>query len=238
MDLTLINNTIHAMCIEINAQSRPIINWHLLTEEELLYEVAICIFSSQTVFEVAIAMADQLRHRRLFRQQQYGFNRKNYETNIISAFDQPLITKTRLGTARSVYPRFSNRFAHLLSETVEEIYGQGKTLQQLICAETCSKKTRESLVVHIYGFGPKQASLFLRRIGYCTDLAVLDTHVLDYIKLVRGCSFKTNRLGHISFYEQIESIFREIASNFGYSIGCVDLATWLTMRVAKREGYI
>ncbi len=47
-----------------------------------------------------------------------------------------------------------------------------------------------------------------------------------------------SRLGRLSCYEEVEDTFREIASRFGHSLGCVDLATWLTMRVAKREAYL
>lgn len=94
------------------------------------------------------------------------------------------------------------------------------------------------MILSVWGFGPKQASLFLRRVGYCADLAVLDVHVLDYLHLTRGLRIAPNRLGRLSCYEEIEDTFREIASRFGHSLGCVDLATWLTMRVAKREAYL
>ena len=238
MNLNLINETIRATCNDIKAQVGPIINWQQLTEEELFYEVAICIFSSQMLFELAVATADRLQNLHLFRQQRYYFNPNDYRNSIIDALDYPIVIKTDIGTNRSVYPRFKNRFAYLLSETVTEIYGQGKTIRQLLYAKTSSKKARESLIEHICGFGPKQASLFLRRIGYCTDLAVLDTHVLDYLQLVYGGSLKTGRLAHLPFYEKIENLFVEIASDFGYSIGCVDLATWLTIRVMKKEGHL
>jgi N-glycosylase/DNA lyase len=61
---------------------------------------------------------------------------------------------------------------------------------------------------------------------------------LDYLQLARGLSLSPNRLGRLSLYEEIEDTFREIAAEFGHSTGCVDLATWLTMRVAKREAFL
>ena len=91
---------------------------------------------------------------------------------------------------------------------------------------------------YVWGFGPKQASLFLRRVGYCSDLAVLDVHVLDYLQLARGLSPSPSKLGRLSFYEEIEDTFREISVEFGYSVGCVDLATWVAMRVAKKEALL
>ena len=62
--------------------------------------------------------------------------------------------------------------------------------------------------------------------------------LLDYLQLARGLSLSSSKLGHLSFYEEIEDTFREVAAEFGHSVGCVDLATWLTMRVAKKEAFI
>lgn len=38
----------------------------------------------------------------------------------------------------------------------------------------------------------KASELILRRVGYCANLAVLDTHVVDYIKLANGTDIKPN----------------------------------------------
>jgi N-glycosylase/DNA lyase len=73
---------------------------------------------------------------------------------------------------------------------------------------------------------------------WCADLAVLDVHVLDYLQLARGLSLSPSKLGRLSLYEEIENTFREISAEFGHSMGCVDLATWLTMRVVKKEAFL
>ncbi len=135
-------------------------------------------------------------------------------------------------------PRFKNRLASLLTSTIVEIYGHAKTIRGLLFSARSAKDARLLLTQFVWGFGPKQASLFLRRIGYCADLAVLDVHVLDYLQLARGISVSPSKLARLPFYENIENTFREVASDFGHSLGCVDLATWLTMRVAKREAFL
>ena len=61
MNMYIINRTIRAMCIEVKAQGGPMQDWQLLTEDELLYEAAVCMFGSQMVFELAVATADRLR---------------------------------------------------------------------------------------------------------------------------------------------------------------------------------
>ena len=139
----------------------------------------------------------------------------------------------RLGLLNKVVP-----LADLMAEAnavAQKIAGKGAVSLKIAKS---ARDTREILVSKVCGFGPKQASLFLRRIGYCSELAVLDVHVLDYLELAKGFSIKASTLGRLSVYERVEDEFRGIATQFGHAIGCVDLAMWVTMRVAKQEAYI
>jgi len=112
---------------------------------------------------------------------------------------------------------------------------QGQSLRKILFSAGSAREAREILVKQVWGFGPKQASLFLRRVGYSAQLAVLDTHILDYLRLARGIDPKPSALSRLPSYEQIEAEFQRVAADFGHSVGCVDLAMWVTMRVAKRE---
>jgi len=237
MNADIINRTIDSMCIEITAQGKSSMDWRLLTEDQMLYEAAICIFGSQMQFEMAVATADRLRDLDLLLSSKLA-DMADYEERFLDALSKPLSVPGKDGIVRTMKPRFRNRLASLLSTTVMEIYGKGRSLRRLLIAAESTKHARKTLMLNVWGFGPKQASLFLRRIGYCADLAVLDVHVLDYLHLTRGLRIAPSRLGRLSCYEEIEDTFREIASYFGHSLGCVDLAIWLTMRVAKREAYL
>ncbi|MBU3887151.1 hypothetical protein [Methylosinus sp. KRF6] len=238
MTVDIINQTIRAMCLEVKAQASATQNWRLMGEEEFLYETAICIFGSQMVFEMAVATADRLRERELLQPEPHGRSVQAIERKLVAALSDPLLVPACDGTQRWVRPRFKYRLASLLAKTIVEIYGQSRTIHGILFDARTAREAREILMQHVWGFGPKQASLFLRRVGYCADLAVLDVHVLDYLQLAHGLSLSPSKLGRLSHYEEIEDTFREIAGEFGHSIGCVDLATWLTMRVAKREAFL
>ncbi len=238
MTVAIINQTIRAMCQEVKAQGSAMQNWKLMAEEELLYEAAVCIFGSQILFEVAVATADRLREQGLLRLGSHSRSTKRVERKIIEALANPLHITKDDGSQRWVRPRFKNRLASLLATSIAEIYGRSRTIQGFLSCAKSAKEAREMLIRYVWGFGPKQASLFLRRVGYCANLAVLDVHVLDYLQLARGMSLSPSKLGRLSFYEEIENTFREIADQFGHSVGCVDLAMWLTMRVAKREAFL
>lgn len=232
MSMRAIDRTIRVLCLEINSQNREALDWRLLTEEQLLYEAAVCMFSSQMVFEVAEAAARRLWQRDLFMARWQS--RADYEEHLVAALSEPLAVE-RDGEVRQVFPRFKNRWASMLATTVTSMENRSQSLRKILRSSDSAQTAREMLVSHVWGFGPKQASLFLRRVGYCSELAVLDTHILDYLRLAKGIDPKPGDLSRLNRYERIETEFQQVAAEFGHPVGCVDLAMWVTMRVAKRE---
>lgn len=237
IDREIINQAIREMCEEVNKQEKLDVDWLSMEEDELLYEIAICIFGSQLVFEMAETIANQLFYEKIFNHKFYK-KRETMQKRIIEILDKPLKITFNDGVQRTLRPRFKNRLALLFSTTMNNIYGKTNSIKGFLEASNNARHAREILIQNICGFGPKQASLFLRRIGFCTELAVLDVHILDYLNKIRGLSLTYNKLNNLRLYEEVEEVFQEIANEFGYSIGCVDLAMWLTMRVAKREGML
>lgn len=238
MTISIINQVIRAMCKEVELRESPINDWQTMSEEDLLYEAAICIFSSQSVFEVAVAMADSLRQKKMLQPTAHEKTINEIEDCFKYALSNPVSVMGKNGGQKWVKPRFKNRHASLLATTITEIYGQSLTIHDFLHSACHAQKAREILTQHIWGFGPKQASLFLRRVGYSNDLAVLDVHILDYLELACGLSMPSSKLARLSYYESIENTFRGVAAEFGHPVGCVDLAMWLTMRVAKREAFL
>lgn len=234
MSVAAVDRTIRILCAEILGNNQVWQEWRLLTEEELFYEACVCIFSSQTEFEIAEAAAQRLRNRGLLQVSPWRTGGSEYERRVSEALSQPLEVE-RGGKTRQVRFRFTNRSASLLAATVKSIYVQGESLRKILHSAHSAQKARELLVELVWGFGPKQASLFLRRVGYCANLAVLDTHILEYLRVSRGIDPKPSALSRLSGYECIEAEFQRVAEEFGHPIGCVDLAMWVTMRVAKRE---
>ena len=230
MNMAAVNKTIRALCVEVRSGAGGVRDWHLRTEEELLHEACVCMFSSQMVFEVAEAAAGRIKDRGLLR----ATRMDDYEQRLALALYEPL-TVEQGGKIRQVRPRFRNRLAALLATTMSTMREQGQSLRSTLFSAGSAREARELLVKQVWGFGPKQASLFLRRVGYCAELAVLDTHILDYLRVARGIDPKPGALSRLSGYERIEVEFQRVAAEFGHPVGCVDLAMWVTMRVAKRE---
>jgi N-glycosylase/DNA lyase len=91
------------------------------------------------------------------------------------------------------------------------------------------------LASEVSGLGPKQASLFLRNIGYAAHVAVLDVHVLTYMSLVGLTEVPMKSVSTVRKYEALEDAFIKHAYSFGHAPDRFDLAVWVVLRIAKEE---
>lgn len=82
---------------------------------------------------------------------------------------------------------------------------------------------REWLVKNIKGLGYKEASHFLRNIGF-KNFAIIDFHIINL--LVKYDIIKKPRTLTKIKYLEIETILRNIAKNLGVSLAELDLYLW------------
>lgn len=232
--MSFLTQSIQALCAQINPLPATT-NWRELSEENLLKEATLCIFGSQMKFEMAIAMIDKLQEARFFLSAIK--TKKCNDSKITAIINQPITFSynERLLQSR---PRFSNRLAHCLSQTITSIYGSNLTFHNILSNSTSPNDARINLIKNVSGFGPKQSSLYLRRIGFSSKLAIIDTHIIHYIEKEKGIKLKSSFLSKLDYYQKIELEFKKISKEIGFPVGRVDLATWITMRVAKRESYV
>lgn len=86
-----------------------------------------------------------------------------------------------------------------------------------------NNEIREWLVKNIKGVGYKEASHFLRNIGY-EDFAIIDFHILDILsknKIIKKPKTLTKKK-----YLEIEQILRKIAQRTSLTLGELDLYLW------------
>ncbi|MEM5798714.1 MAG: N-glycosylase/DNA lyase [Candidatus Aenigmatarchaeota archaeon] len=93
-----------------------------------------------------------------------------------------------------------------------------------IIIEKKPKTAREWLVRHVKGIGWKEASHFLRNVGY-KDFAILDRHILRIMaecKLIPGIPRQLSR----SLYLDYETRLERLAKKIGLSLAELDLYLW------------
>jgi N-glycosylase/DNA lyase len=86
-------------------------------------------------------------------------------------------------------------------------------------------KAREWLVENINGFGMKEASHFLRNIGYSFDLAILDVHVIKNLYEYGFINAIPKTLTK-KLYLEIEQRMRSFARRIGIDLQELDLLLW------------
>lgn len=88
-----------------------------------------------------------------------------------------------------------------------------------------SKDVRGEVVENIKGLGMKEASHFLRNVGF-GDYAIIDFHIVDF--LVKQNLLEAQKTKQIAprKYLEIESLLREIAEKTNLSLGELDLYLW------------
>lgn len=232
MNTATIESAVRRICQEINPSSRKSW-WFSATEAELLFELVACILGSQVSYEVALAAAEEIRNAGLLDNPTGRYCVLVYEEAIYDILRQPLHNPNWAPVGRRY--RFARTKANHISRTLWAIQSEGGSLQGRLGVCRTAREARRSILEVGVGIGPKQASLFLRNIGFTEELAIFDTHVLKYMSLFGLPDQDLKQISSLRMYENLENHLQHYAKNAGYSLGCVDQAIWIVMRVYQRE---
>lgn len=114
--------------------------------------------------------------------------------------------------------RFHNRAAYI---AYNRKYGN---IKDIICRFNDIKESREWLVTEMKGIGYKEASHFLRNVGY-EGVAILDRHILRCMKkhgLIQAIPSTLTK----KKYNEIEEVLCTYAKKVGLDVGEIDLYLW------------
>jgi N-glycosylase/DNA lyase len=164
--------------------------------EELFKELCFCILTANFNAERSIRIQDRIGN---------GF---------ISLPEPELARKLK-----ELGHRFPNTRAKYIAEARKHCGSLKKTLGSF----EDEKKLREWLVSNVKGLGMKEASHFLRNVGY-EDLAIVDFHIADLLAK-HGLIEKPKTITPKKYLE-IEGVLRQIAKKTGLSMAELDLYLW------------
>lgn len=231
-NLKKIQTAIEVVCEKLSEKFKAQNLWVLRRESTLWREAVACILGSRVSYEKTVSATSSLRTAKLLDLQKNLSELSEYRLAVRKQLSAPLVLK---GVEYGKYP-FPRARAKQIWWNLKYFYGSGDTLKKILLVSANEFETRKLLVSSIKGIGPKQASLFLRNIGYTSNLAILDVHVLRYMNLFRIWLGDLSDLANLGEYQKAESVFRKRAERGGFSVAQFDLAVWIVMRLAKREG--
>lgn len=118
-----------------------------------------------------------------------------------------------------------HRFAERRAEYIVEARRIAPKLKEIVQGFRTTKSAREWIVENVKGLGWKEASHFLRNVGYL-DIAILDRHIMSNMReygLIPDEGAKgLTRMRYLEY----ERLLKEVARRVGISPGEMDLYLW------------
>lgn len=227
-----IENAIIKVCDYVESHHRDIPNWKDYSEEQLWLELVSCILGSRVRYETAKDCVTHLKNIGLLNIANLIKNPRKIEKMIIRELSKPIYAPFSTCTgSRYRYPKSKSRF---IINSAIEIYGNNQTIHNILKESNGGYEARDVLIQKCWGIGPKQASLFLRNIGFSDDLAILDCHVISYMKM-QNIDWKfdiPNQRSMRSYYKE-ENKLRMYAISKRKKLATLDVGIWTVMRVLK-----
>lgn len=216
-----------ALCPDVLKKLIPVSNTQR-TERELWREMTCCLLSSQVSYEMALKATERLEETGYFESVQSRMADHELLSIVLKTLLSPMKIEGRL-----VRYRFPNLRAKQIVETRRSLKLLPTTLGALIYSGHTAYSKRGILMDSVKGFGPKQASMFLRNVGATQQLAILDRHTIMFMEW-RGL-LQEGTTGTLTArkYEKYEHVFQTYAKKLGYSTGCVDWAVWIFVKAVK-----
>ena len=116
-----------------------------------------------------------------------------------------------------------HRFPNTRAKYIVEARKYKESLKAEIASYNDDQELRNWLFAEVKGLGPKEASHFLRNIGY-TDFAIVDFHIVDV--LVRYGLIQKPKTVTKRRYLEIEETLRHVAQKVNLNMAELDLYLW------------
>ena len=176
--------------------------WNEADEEKLFQELAFCILTPQSKAQNAWKTIIKLTE-----------NRKLFEGNSAAiAEDMNLV-------------RFRNNKAGYIVRAREMFFYNSKGIRKKLSELTSVSEKRNWLVKNVKGIGYKEASHYLRNIGFVENLAILDRHILKNLKIYNVINEIPKSLT-FDKYIRIEDKMRKFSKEINISLGFLDFVFW------------
>lgn len=199
-----------------------------LSDRQLWLELTCCVLSSQVPYDSAKAAALRIDESGVLRRHK-PHKRETLKRELAELLSKPFLLGGRVRRYR-----FPNIRASQIATAFYVVRNEWGSLGKLLSCNSNARIVRSWLVANLPGVGPKQASMFLRNAAGSLDLAILDRHVLHYMRAVNLCAVEISQVATISRYERYEVELQRHAQTFGHAVGLLDWAIWIVMRTASR----
>ena len=187
---------------EIKSRLRYFRNIYKKDDKDIFSELCFCILTPQAKAVVCDECIKRLQNKKLLL--------KGSKRNIRSCLKGVRFPNNKAGYIIAARNSFKNGKALNIKDRIDikDIY-----------------KTRDWFVKNVKGFGYKEASHFLRNIGFGKDLAILDRHILKNLKkygVIKNIPVSLSKKNYIEIEDKMKKFFRKL----NIPIEDIDLLFW------------
>ncbi|MEM3065313.1 MAG: hypothetical protein QW177_08065 [Candidatus Nitrosotenuis sp.] len=203
------------------------LDWINASEEQLWRELCFCILSGNVAFELAKSVVDVLTERGYLDYRWMMEDNKSRIT-LFHELDKPNFDPRKKNGELRKYRYPKKRSAEIV-RAAKALYSDN-SIKSVLSNTTSDLEARNFFVNQISGLGIKEASHFLRNIGFTKSLAIIDVHVLTFLKEFSLVDFDANSSLTLQRYLRLEKTLRNFAEYHGFDLALFDLAVWHYMR--------
>jgi N-glycosylase/DNA lyase len=177
--------------------------WEGGTREEIFAELVYCILTPMARGKMCCAAVNTM-----------------VRTGILFTGNESQIERKLIGA------RFIHKKSTYIIKARAKFLGDGSdSLRSVLGLINDAQEAREWLVKNVKGIGYKEASHFLRNIGYTQDLAILDRHILKNLCLLGVIGELPGSLSRRR-YVDMEKRMRGFSNEVRIPMGHLDLLLW------------
>jgi len=202
--------------------------WNEMTEDELWQALCLCILSSNVPYESAQSALSHLVDKG-YLQLRWIVETPNSENLIAKELSRPLYLPIKRDGSYRKY-RFPNVRSRNIVQAARTVFSEKPWLSKLLARHNSEGVVREILVAKIPGIGLKEASHFLRDIGYSSNLAIIDSHVVSFLEDISAISPEEVKMISRNIYLELEGILQKLCKERNISLSVFDMAVWRYMR--------
>ncbi len=184
--------------------------WEKGSEEDVLAEMLFCILTPQSKAKACWSCMESIIKKKL----------------IVSGNEKEILAELK-------YPRFKYKKAKYFVEARDRFVKDGKVfIKKFMSGFSDPIKMRDWFHENIKGYGLKEASHFLRNVGFGADIAILDRHILRNLKKL-GVIREVPTHIPVKLYHEIEEKMKLFAKKMKIPMAALDLILW-----AKETGEV
>ncbi|MDG6998196.1 MAG: hypothetical protein JRN15_03680 [Nitrososphaerota archaeon] len=196
-----------------------------MSEEELWGEMCLCILASNVNYETALSAYRQLQTKGLIDVNNLSDQQLR---DISSELSRPIFLPLRRDGSYRKY-RFPNIRAQNIIAAHSYFYRYNAGIQKMLCQAVSDVAVRAEMAENVPGIGLKEASNFLRNIKFSENLAIIDSHIVNFLRKFAEVDVDTNVVKRED-YLRFESIIQSISATNKLSLAILDIAVWKFMR--------